>query len=92
MAIPLTYVARNLWARRLTTALTAGGLALVVFVFATVLMLDAGLKRTLVTTGEYDNVIAIRKGSGTEIQSGIYRDQANIIEMHPAVADRKSVV
>ena len=86
MAIPLTYVARNLWARRLTTALTASGLALVVFVFATVLMLDAGLKRTLVTTGEYDNVIAIRKGSETEIQSGIYRDQANIIEMHPAVA------
>ena len=86
MAIPLTYIARNLWARRLTTALTASGLALVVFVFATVLMLDAGLKRTLVTTGEYDNVIAIRKGSETEIQSGIYRDQANIIEMHPAVA------
>jgi len=86
MAIPLTYIARNLWARRLTTALTASGLALVVFVFATVLMLDAGLKRTLVTTGEYDNAIAIRKGSETEIQSGIYRDQANIIEMHPAVA------
>jgi len=35
MAIPLSYVARNLWTRRLTTALTAGGLALVVFVFAT---------------------------------------------------------
>ena len=86
MAIPLNYIARNLWARRLTTALTAGGLALVVFVFATVLMLDAGLKKTLVTTGEYDNVVAIRKGAETEIQSGIYRDQANIIETHPAVA------
>ena len=40
MAIPFSYVARNLWTRRLTTTLTAGGLALVVFVFATVLMLD----------------------------------------------------
>ena len=86
MAIPLAYIARNLWTRRLTTVLTAGGLALVVFVFATVLMLDAGLKRTLVTTGEYDNVVVIRKGAETEIQSGIYRDQANIMEMHPAVA------
>ena len=86
MAIPLSYIARNLWTRRLTTALTAGGLALVVFVFATVLMLDAGLKRTLVTTGEYDNVVAIRKGAETEIQSGINRDQASIIEMHGAVA------
>ncbi|HZP91721.1 MAG TPA: ABC transporter permease [Burkholderiales bacterium] len=86
MPVPLHYVARNLWTRRLTTALTAGGLALVVFVFATVLMLDAGLKRTLVTTGEYDNVVAIRKGAETEIQSGIYRDQAAAIELNPAVA------
>jgi ABC-type antimicrobial peptide transport system permease subunit len=86
MAVPLFYVARNLWTRRLTTALTAGGLALVVFVFATVLMLDAGLKQTLVSTGEYDNVVAIRKGSETEIQSGITRSQAAAIETHPAVA------
>ncbi|HTD89179.1 MAG TPA: ABC transporter permease [Burkholderiales bacterium] len=86
MAIPLNYIARNLWSRRLTTALTAGGLALVVFVFATVLMMDEGLKRTLVTTGELDNAVIIRKGSETEIQSGIGRDQAGIIEMHPAIA------
>ncbi len=86
MASPLAYVLRNLWTRRLTTALTAGGLALVVFVFAAVLMLDAGLKQTLVTTGEYDNAVAIRKGSETEIQSGIGRDQANVVEMNPAIA------
>lgn len=86
MAIPLSYIARNLWARRLTTALTAGGLALVVFVFATMLMLDAGLKRTLVTTGERDNVVMIRKGAETEVQSAISRDQASIMEMHPSVA------
>ncbi|QYY29413.1 MULTISPECIES: ABC transporter permease [Cupriavidus] len=86
MAIPLSYIARNLWARRLTTALTAGGLALVVFVFATMLMLDAGLKRTLVTTGEKDNVVMIRKGAETEVQSAISRDQASIMEMHPSVA------
>ncbi|CAG2157785.1 ABC transporter permease [Cupriavidus numazuensis] len=86
MAIPLSYIARNLWARRLTTALTAGGLGLVVFVFATMLMLDAGLKRTLVTTGERDNVVMIRKGAETEVQSAISRDQASIMEMHPSVA------
>ena len=63
MAIPFTYVARNLWSRRLTTALTASGLALVVLVFATVLMMDEGLKRTLVTTGELDNAVIIRKGA-----------------------------
>ena len=86
MAIPVSFVARNLWARRLTTMLTASGLALVVFVFATVLMLDAGLKKTLVSTGERDNVVVIRKGAETEIQSSIDRAQANVLEMHPSVA------
>ncbi|WP_066737868.1 ABC transporter permease [Cupriavidus sp. D384] len=86
MVIPLHYIARNVWARRLTTALTAGGLALVVFVFATMLMLDAGLKQTLVTTGERDNVVVIRKGAETEIQSAISRDQAAALEMYPSIA------
>jgi putative ABC transport system permease protein len=86
MKIPLSYVARNLWTRRLTTLLTASGLALVVFVFATVLMLDEGLRNTMVTTGEYDNVIVIRRSADTEVQSGVGRDQANIIEAHPAIA------
>lgn len=86
MKIPLFYVARNLWARRLTTALTAAGLALVVFVFATVLMLDEGLRNTLVTTGEYDNVVLIRRAADTEVQSSVERAQANIVASHPAVA------
>ena len=43
MSIPLSYTLRNLAARKLTTVLTAGGMALVVFVFATVLMLEEGL-------------------------------------------------
>ncbi|HWH48231.1 MAG TPA: ABC transporter permease, partial [Burkholderiales bacterium] len=50
MAIPFSYTAKNLMARKLTTVLTAGGMALVVFVFATVLMLQEGLKKTLVET------------------------------------------
>ncbi|PHV06775.1 multidrug ABC transporter permease [Janthinobacterium sp. BJB412] len=85
MSIPLSYIARNLWARRLTTALTAGGLALVVFVFAAVLMLDEGLRNTLVTTGEYDNVVLIRRSAETEVQSGVDRTQANIVASHPAI-------
>jgi len=86
MKIPLFYVARNLWARRLTTALTAAGLALVVFVFATVLMLDEGLRNTLVTTGEYDNVVLIRRSADTEVQSSVERPQASIAASHPAIA------
>ncbi|MHB8495228.1 MAG: ABC transporter permease [Casimicrobiaceae bacterium] len=86
MAIPLGYIARNLLARRLTTALTAGGMALVVYVFASVLMLAAGLRQTLVSTGQHDNVVVIRRGSQTEVQSGIDRSQAGIIESLPDIA------
>jgi hypothetical protein len=86
MAIPFSYSIRNLLTRRLTTALTAAGMALVVFVFSTLLMLSDGLKKTLVDTGSYDNVVVIRKGSSTEVQSGIEREQAYIIETEPEIA------
>ncbi len=86
MKVPFSYIFRNLWARKLTTALTAGGMALVVFVFAAVLMLDAGLKKTMVGTGRYDNVLVIRSGAETEIQSGLTRIQAALIESMPQVA------
>jgi len=85
-AIPLFYSLRNLWVRRVTTLLTAAGMALVVFVFATSLMLDAGLKRTLVATGEPDNVIVTRKGSTTEVQSAVERGQAALVAALPEVA------
>ena len=42
MTIPFSYIIRNLVTRKLTTLLTASGMALVVFVFATVLMLEEG--------------------------------------------------
>ena len=86
MKIPFSYTFRNLWTRKLTTVLTAGGMALVVFVFATVLMLEEGLRKTLVETGSRDNVVVIRRSSQTEVQSGIDRVQAAIIESQPQVA------
>jgi ABC-type lipoprotein release transport system permease subunit len=86
MAIPVGYIARNLVARRLTTTLTAGGMALVVYVFATVLMLSAGLEKTLVATGQDDNVVVIRRSAQTEVQSGIARLQAGVVESLPQIA------
>ena len=86
MKIPLSYIVRNLWTRKLTTTLTAGGMALVVFVFATVLMLEEGLRNTLVQTGAWDNAVVIRRSSGTEVQSVIDRNQAAVIASPPEVA------
>jgi len=93
--IPFSYSLRNLWTRRLTTVLTIAGMALVVFVFAAVLMLAQGLQKTLVQTGSYDNVVVIRKSSESEVQSGVERLQASIIETQPEIAtggDGKRVV
>jgi putative ABC transport system permease protein len=86
MAIPFSYSLRNLLTRRLTTALTAGGMALVVFVFASVLMLAAGLRATLVATGSPDNAIVLRAGAETEVGSMIERDQAQVVATQPEVA------
>jgi putative ABC transport system permease protein len=86
MKIPFSYSLRNLSTRRLTTFLTASGMALVVFVFAAILMLAEGLQKTLIETGSYDNVVVIRKGSESEVQSGVERLQASIIETQPEVA------
>jgi len=86
MAIPISYSLRNLSTRRLTTFLTASGMALVVFVFASILMLSAGLEKTLIETGSDDNVIITRKSANSEVQSGVERVQAAIIESLPDIA------
>jgi len=86
MPIPVSYSFRNLWTRRLTTVLTASGMALVVFVFAATLMLAEGLKKTLISTGSPDNAVVIRKSAVSEVQSGVERHQAAIVESQPEVA------
>jgi len=86
MSIPLSYNLRNLKARRLTTVLTVSGMALVVFVLASILMMAEGLRKTLVDTGSYENAVVLRKGSSSEVMSWIYRQQASVVETSPEIA------
>lgn len=86
MAIPFSYGLRNLLVRKLTAALTAGGMAMVSFVFAAVLMLAEGLEQTLIDTGSPDNAIILRGSAETEVSSVIDRDAASIIEVQPETA------
>ena len=86
MALPFSYTLRNLCTRKLTTALTAGGMALVGFVFAAVQMLDTGLRQTLIATGQPDNVHVTRRASGAEISSVVDRTQAAVVETQPEIA------
>ena len=86
MAIPLSYSYRNLWVRKLTTLLTVLGIALVVFVFAAVLMLDNGLKQTLVSTGSDDNLVVLRKAASSDVLSILDRESARLIQQFPEIA------
>jgi putative ABC transport system permease protein len=86
MKIPLKYSVRNLMARRLTTALTVGGVALVVFVFAGITMMAYGLKRTLVSSGSPENAVVVRQSSGSEMSSYVTREQTGIIKSLPNIA------
>ncbi len=85
-AIPISYTLRNILTRRLTTIITAGGIALVIFVFAAVLMLAYGLEKTLVATGSANNIIILRQGSQSEMMSMIDRTSANIIKARQGIA------
>ena len=76
MAIPLKYNFRNLVARKTSTGMTAFVIGLVVAVFLCVLALVQGVTRTLTVTASTRNVIAMRVGAQSEMQSVITRDQA----------------
>ena len=85
MKIPVSYSFRSLWTRRLTSALTMGGVGLVVFVFAAVLMLSNGIRQTLVSTGRDDNVLLVRRSSTTEMISAVGRESAAIVTGFPEI-------
>jgi putative ABC transport system permease protein len=86
MKIPFKYILRNFKTRRLTTAITVFGIALVVFVFAAVLMMAHGIQRTLVATGSPDNVLVARKAANGEISSIILRNDYNTVLTLPHIA------
>jgi len=69
--VPVRYNVRSLVVRKITTIAAAGGIALVVAVFAAALMFSAGVQRVTVTGGRPDTVIVLRKGSDAELSSGI---------------------
>jgi ABC-type antimicrobial peptide transport system permease subunit len=86
MQIPLTYVLRSAVSRRLTTAITMFGIALVVFVFSAVLMMANGVQKTLRSTGSDDNIVVVRKAALSEIMSIIDREAAGMMANLPQVA------
>ena len=86
MAIPLKYNLRNLIVRRVSTLMTIGTIALVVAVFVALFALANGLNSSLIATGSPENVIIIRQGSQTEMQSGVNKEAFQIIQTLPGIA------
>jgi putative ABC transport system permease protein len=75
MALPLRYSIQSLWARRRTTLATAIGVALVVFVLASSLMLALGVRRSLLESGSSDTALILQKDAwgegGSRLRHGI---------------------
>ncbi len=90
MKIPFKYSFKNFKNRKLTNAITVFGVALVVFVFAAVLMMAYGIQKTLVATGSEDNVIILRKSANSEITSIIGGNIQNVIRTLPYIKTANS--
>lgn len=86
--VPLSYSVRNLRVRATTTAATALGIGLVVFVFASVLMLGEGIQRTLGRAGSADVAVVLRDGSDAEMSSAIDLPAVGLILNAPQVRRR----
>jgi putative ABC transport system permease protein len=85
MLIPIRYNLRSLAVRKTTTAATALGIALVVFVFSAALMLSEGIKKTMAVSASPNRAIVVRKGSDSEMSSAIELPQAGLVLSMPGV-------
>jgi len=85
MAIPLKYSLRNLFVRKVSTAMTVFVVCLVVTVFLFVLALWQGVSRTLSVMASNRNIITMRVGSQAEMQSVVTRDAYETIRSLPGI-------
>ena len=83
--IPLSYNLRSLTNRGATTAASVLGIALVVFVLASTLMLGEGVRETIGRNGGRDVAVVMRKGSDNELSSTIDQNKVGVILSAPGV-------
>jgi putative ABC transport system permease protein len=83
--IPVSYNLRSLAVRRATTVATALGIALVVFVLSSALMLWGGIQKTMGSSGRLDTVVVLRKGSDAEMASSIDEPAVVLVLATPGV-------
>lgn len=86
MAIPISYNLRNLIVRKTTTLMTALGIALTVAVLLAMMALIAGLRTTLLASGDPLQIVVMRKGSESELVSNFTRPQYQDLKFKPGIA------
>ena len=86
MLIPLTYNLRNLMVRKVSTGMTVLGVALVVTVFLLVISLAEGVRRTFTTAVSPLNLVVMRVGAQSDVQSFIEREQFENVRNLPGIA------
>ena len=85
MALPLRYNWRNLFGRRISTAMTVGGIGLVVAVYLLVLSLSEGLRRTFEAPVSPRAVVALRVGAQSDAMSVLSIADAETIRTLPGL-------
>jgi putative ABC transport system permease protein len=84
--IPISYNLRSMAQRKATTGATIFGVGMVVWLFASAFMFNAGVNESLQGAGEPNNVLVLRKGSDAEMASGIEDPQIGTILARDEVA------
>jgi putative ABC transport system permease protein len=85
-AIPMAYSLRSVFQRRTRALLTVMVMALVVLAVTVMLSLVSGIRRTLVTAGEPDNLIIIRKGATNDGSSMLPIEAYRALAHFPGIA------
>jgi putative ABC transport system permease protein len=83
--IPIAYNVRSLTRRWRTTVATAIGVALVVFVLASALMLSQGIQNAMAQSARDDGVIVLKRGAESEFGSVIEQSSVGIALAAPGV-------
>ena len=77
---------QSLGQRRVNALVSVIGVAGVVAVFVAVLSMAAGFERTMESVGSELNIIVLREGSSSELDSGLSSEQVRIIKDAPGLA------
>jgi len=86
VAIPFKYNVRNLVVRKVSTTMTVLGVALVVTVFLLVMSLAEGVKKTFQTSVSPLNLVVLRVGAQSDVQSFVLKEQYETIRALPGIA------